>query len=53
MVGGTENPLKEGAEGQRFVQCREEKPKVDLVVVLRSGNREDVPDVSEVRMTKG
>lgn len=32
---------------------REEKPKVDLIVVLRGGNREDVPDFSKRCTAKG
>lgn len=39
---------KEGAEGQRFVWSREEKPEMDVIVVLRGGNREDVADFSEM-----
>lgn len=48
--------MEEGAEGQRFVKSREESPKLDLIVVLRSGNRKDVPDFSErlhSKRTKG
>lgn len=46
MVGGVGTSWKKGPSDKGLFS--QEKPEVDLTVVLRGGNREDVPDFSEM-----